>query len=181
MEDTFQRFDMLAFPKRQRLRLLAWLISFPAVWQHKAVIKKIRMDELKPPYLLLCNHNAFQDFKVTTAAVFPHRANYVVAIDGFTAPTKKGFESREWLLRTVGCICKRKFTNDAILVRQLNRVVKKGDIAVLYPEARYSLCGTSAILPESLGKLCQLLKVPVVSLIMHGHHVNSPYWNLRER
>lgn len=181
MEDTFQRFDMLAFPKRQRLRLLAWLISFPAVWQHKAEIKKIRMDELKPPYLLLCNHNAFQDFKVTTAAVFPHRANYVVAIDGFTAPTKKGFESREWLLRTVGCICKRKFTNDAILVRQLNRVVKKGDIAVLYPEARYSLCGTSAILPESLGKLCQLLKVPVVSLIMHGHHVNSPYWNLRER
>jgi 1-acyl-sn-glycerol-3-phosphate acyltransferase len=181
VEDTFQRFDMLAFPKRQRLRLLAWLISFPAVWKHKAVIKKIRMDELKPPYLLLCNHNAFQDFKVTTAAVFPHRANYVVAIDGFTAPTKKGFESREWLLRTVGCICKRKFTNDAILVRQLNRVVKKGDIAVLYPEARYSLCGTSAILPESLGKLCQLLKVPVVSLIMHGHHVNSPYWNLRER
>ena len=64
MEDTFQRFDMLAFPKRQRLRLLAWLISFPAVWQHKAEIKKIRMDELKPPYLLLCNHNAFQDFKL---------------------------------------------------------------------------------------------------------------------
>ena len=181
MEDTFARFDMLAFPKRQRLRFLAWLISFPAVWKHRAIIKKVRMDELKPPYLLLCNHNAFQDFKVTTAAIFPHRANYVVAIDGFTTPTKKGFQSREWLMRTVGCVCKRKFTNDAILVRQLNRVVKKGDIAVLYPEARYSLCGTSAVLPESLGKLCQLLKVPVVSLIMHGHHVNSPYWNLRER
>ncbi len=181
MEDTFARFDMLAFPKRQRLRFLAWLISFPAVWKHRAIIKKVRMDELKPPYLLLCNHNAFQDFKVTTAAIFPHRANYVVAIDGFTTPTKKGFESREWLMRTVGCVCKRKFTNDAILVRQLNRVVKKGDIAVLYPEARYSLCGTSAVLLESLGKLCQLLKVPVVSLIMHGHHVNSPYWNLRER
>jgi len=181
VEDTFARFDMLAFPKRQRLRFLAWLISFPAVWKHRAIIKKVRMDELKPPYLLLCNHNAFQDFKVTTAAIFPHRANYVVAIDGFTTPTKKGFESREWLMRTVGCVCKRKFTNDAILVRQLNRVVKKGDIAVLYPEARYSLCGTNAVLPESLGKLCQLLKVPVVSLIMHGHHVNSPYWNLRER
>jgi hypothetical protein len=71
--------------------------QLPRCLAHKAVIKKIRMDELKPPYLLLCNHNAFQDFKVTTAAVFPHRANYVVAIDGFTAPTKKGFESREWL------------------------------------------------------------------------------------
>ncbi len=181
MQDTFARFDMLAFPKKQKLRALAWAISYPDVWKHKSNIQKIHMDGIQPPYILLCNHNAFLDFKVTTAAIFPHRANYVVAIDGFTSPTKTGFASREWLLRIVGCICKRKFTNDAILVRQLGRVVKNGDIAVLYPEARYSLCGTNAVLPESLGKLCKLLKVPVVSLIMHGHHVNAPVWNLTDR
>ena len=172
---------MLAFPKRQKLRPLAWAISYPSVWSHRALIQRVRMEGLKPPYLLLCNHNSFYDFMVTTAALFPNRANYVVAIDGFTSPTKNGFASREWLLRTVGCICKRKFTNDAILVRQLNRAVKNGDIAVLYPEARYSLCGTTAVLPESLGKLCKLLKVPVVSLIMSGHHVNSPVWSLGDR
>ena len=181
MQDTFERFDMLATPKKQKLRPLAWAISYPDVWKHRAKIRKMNMEGIKPPYVLLCNHNAFLDFKVTTAAIFPHRANYVVAIDGFTSPTKKGFASREGLLRTVGCICKRKFTNDAILVRQLGRVVRNGDIAVLYPEARYSLCGTNAVLPESLGKLCKLLKVPVVSLIMHGHHVNSPVWNLGDR
>lgn len=181
MQDSFERFDMLAYPKKQKLRPIAWAISYPDVWKHRAKIQKIGMDGIKPPYILLCNHNAFLDFKVTTAAIFPHRANYVVAIDGFTSPTKRGFASREWLLRTVGCICKRKFTNDAILVRQLGRVVKNGDIAVLYPEARYSLCGTNAVLPESLGKLCKLLKVPVVSLIMHGHHVNSPVWGLGDR
>lgn len=181
MQDSLKRFDMLAYPKKQKLRPIAWAISFPDVWKHKAKIQKINMEGIQPPYVLLCNHNAFLDFKVTTAAIFPHRANYVVAIDGFTSPTKKGFASREWLLRTVGCICKRKFTNDAVLVRQLGRVVRNGDIAVLYPEARYSLCGTNAVLPESLGKLCKLLKVPVVSLIMHGHHINSPVWNLSER
>ena len=181
MQDTFARFDMLAFPKKQRLRPIAWAISYPDVWKHQSKIQKINMDGIKPPYVLLCNHNAFLDFKVTTAAIFPHRANYVVAIDGFTSPTRKGFASREWLLRVVGCICKRKFTNDAVLVRQLARVVKNGDIAVLYPEARYSLCGTNAVLPDSLGKLCKLLRVPVVSLIMHGHHVNSPVWNLSDR
>ena len=172
---------MLAHPKRQRLLPLAWAISFPAVWKHQAKITKVNMDSVKPPYILLCNHNAFLDFKVTTAAVFPHRANYIVAIDGFTSPTKTGFASREWLLRVVGCICKRKFTNDAILVRHLARVVKNGDISVLYPEARYSLCGTNAVLPESLGKLCKLLRVPVVTLIMHGHHINAPVWNLPDR
>ena len=181
MQDSFSRFDMLAVPKRQKLRPIAWAISYPDVWKHKAKIQKINMEGIQPPYVLLCNHNAFLDFKVTTAAIFPHRANYVVAIDGFTSPTKNGFASREWLLRTVGCVCKRKFTNDAILVRQLGRVVRNGDIAVLYPEARYSLCGTNAVLPESLGKLCKLLKVPVVTLIMHGHHVNAPVWNLADR
>jgi len=173
MLDDVMRFDMAKKPKRQRLLPLAWALSYPDIIKHKNKITKVDMKGLKPPYLLLCNHNAFMDFKVATAAVFPHRANYVVAIDGFL--------KREWLLRTVGCICKRKFTNDIILIKQLKHVIDKGDIAVVYPEARYSLCGTTAVLPESLGKLARLLKVPVVTLICNGHHINSPFWNLTDR
>jgi ribosomal protein S27E len=52
-----------------------------------------------------------------------------------------------------------------------------GNVAVIYPEARYSLCGTTAVLPRSLGKLVKFLNVPVVTLICHGHHVNSPFWD----
>ena len=173
--DDLQRFDMTQKPMRTKwyLRPVTWLISFPAVWSRRSVISKNNMDELKPPYLLLCNHNAFLDFKLATVAVFPHRANYIVAIDGFIG--------REKLMRSVGCICKRKFTNDILLVRQLQRVIQNGDIVVIYPEARYSLCGTDAVLPESLGKLVKVLKVPVVTLIAQGHHINSPFWNLHKR
>ena len=170
MLDDIKRFDMKKPPMRQHLKWLIWLLSMPAVWAHKNQLEKINMKGIKPPYLLLCNHNAFMDFKVATKAIFPHSANYVVAIDGFW--------KREWLLRFIGCICKRKFTNDITLVRQLKTVVDRGNIAAIYPEARYSLCGTTAILPESLGKLAKILKVPVVTLICHGHHVNSPFWNL---
>jgi 1-acyl-sn-glycerol-3-phosphate acyltransferase len=171
----FNRFDMLKKPIRQRhyLRPVTWLLSYPAVWAHRVKITKIGMQGIKPPYLLLCNHNSFIDFKVTTVAIFPHRANYLVAIDGFIG--------REWLLRNVGCICKRKFTNDTVMVRHMKKVAENGDVIVLYPEARYSLCGTNAVLPESLGKLVKLLKIPVVTLIMHGHHINSPFWNLKDR
>jgi len=56
-----------------------------------------------------------------------------------------------------------------------------GDIVVLFPEARYSLCGTTAVLPESLGKMVRKMNVPVVTLIMHGHHINSPFWNTGNR
>ena len=162
-------------PRRTRwyLRPLTIALSLPDVIKHRAKITKTGVKGLKPPYLMLCNHNAFLDFKVATKAIFPKRANYVVAIDGFIG--------REKLLRDVGCICKRKFTSDITLVRNLTQTVKNGDIAIIYPEARYSLCGTSAVLPGSLGKLCKMLKVPVVTFICHGHHVNSPFWNLHDR
>ena len=175
MNASYKRFDMNKPPVRTRWYLwpITLLLSFPSVIKHKAKLKKIGMEGIKPPYVLLCNHNSFLDFKVATRAIFPRRANYVVAIDGFIG--------RKWLLQQVGCICKRKFTSDIRLVRQLRKTIEHGDIAVIYPEARYSLCGTTAVLPESLGKLCKLLKVPVVSLICHGHHVTSPFWNLRER
>jgi len=174
-QQEFERFDMTKKPMRTAwyLRPLTYLLSAPDVRKHRTVITKTGAEGLKPPYLLLCNHNAFLDFKVATKAIFPHRANYIVAIDGFIG--------REGLLRRVGCICKRKFTEDITLVRQCRRVVENGDVLVVYPEARYSLCGTTAVLPASLGKLCKLLGVPVVTFICHGHHIDSPFWNLHPR
>ena len=175
MKTTFKRFDMTAPPVRTKwyLRPLTYLLSVPDVRRHRLILTRTGTEGLKPPYVLLCNHNAFMDFKAATMAIWPHRANYVVAIDGFIG--------REWLLRNVGCICKRKFTSDISLVFNLQKTIRNGDIAVIYPEARYSLCGTTAVLPASLGKLCRLLRVPVVTLICHGHHVNSPFWNLHDR
>ena len=171
-----KRFDMKRKPMRQRnyLRPVTWILSFPDVWMHRLKINRTRMEGVKPPFLLLCTHHAFIDFKVTTAALFPYRANYVVAIDGFL--------KREWLLRNAGGICKRKFTNDLQLIRQIREVLTtNGDILALYPEARYSLVGTTAVLPDSLGKMAKLLGVPVVMLNMHGHYLSSPVWNLKNR
>ena len=173
MLERYERFDMRRKPDRMHLRGLIGALCMPDLWTHRNKLTKIRMEGIRPPYLLLCNHNAFMDFKVATKATWPHRVNYVVAIDGFLG--------REWLLRYIGCICKRKFTKDLTLIRQLKTVVDRGDIAAIYPEARYSLCGTTAVLPESIGKLAKLLKVPVVTLICHGHHVNSPFWSLPDR
>ncbi len=170
MLDNVPRYDMQKPPRRQRLRDLIWLLSAPDLIAHKNKIEKIHMEGVKPPYLLLCNHNAFMDFKVASHAVWPSRTNFVVAIDGFIG--------REWLLRLIGCICTRKFVSDVTLVRNLKTVIDHGDIAAIYPEARYSLCGTTAVLPASLGKLAKFLKVPVVTLMCHGHHVNSPFYHL---
>ena len=173
MNDNFERFDMKSPPKKCKwfLKPIIWAIAFPGTWKHKTKIEKINMDGVKPPYVLLGNHNAFFDMSVSARATFPHVANYVVAIDGYIG--------REGLLRNIGCICKRKFTNDFTLVKHLRTVIKNKGIAAIYPEARYSLCGTTAPLPESLGKLCKGLGVPIVTVICHGHHINHPFWNTR--
>lgn len=168
-----KRFDMNKEPVRCRwfLKPIAWGISYPNVWKHKTKITKTGMEGLKPPYILLGNHNAFFDMSVSAAATFPHFGNYVVAIDGYIG--------REGLLRNIGCICKRKFTSDLTLIRHMQQVIKMRGILAIYPEARYSLCGTTAPLPESIGKLCKMMKVPVVTLTAHGHHINHPFWNTR--
>ena len=178
MTKVFKKFDMKKPPIRQRqwLRPITWALSFPDVAAQHTNITKTNCEGLKPPYILLCNHNAFFDFKVATRAIFPHRANYVVAIDGFF-----GFPGKKWLLRQVGGICKRKFTTDLMLVRQIKRVLVNGDVVVLYPEARYSLCGTQSELHESVGQLCKMMKVPVVTFKCVGNHLRNPFWNTKNR
>ena len=112
MVGEFKRYDMYRPPNRQWrvLTPVTWLLSFPKVWAHRARVDKSEMpDGLKPPYLLLCNHNSFMDFMIMTRAIFPRRANYVVAIDGFIGMA--------WLLRAVGGICNRKFTRSISLVK----------------------------------------------------------------
>lgn len=174
----YKHFDTLAEPITTRwyLKPIMWLLSVPVTKLHRTKITKTGMEGVKAPYLLLCNHNSFYDFQVLTAAIFPQNANYVVAIDAFVGPSIV-----KWLMLHVGCFGKRKFTSNLPLVRQMKRIVEKGNIACMYPEARYSLCGTTAVLPKSLGKLCKLLDVPVVVFMCNGHHVNAPCWNQTDR
>ncbi|MBP5224097.1 MAG: hypothetical protein J6Z38_00725, partial [Lachnospiraceae bacterium] len=173
MNDGFERFDMQKEPKKCNpfLKPVIFAGSLPAVLSHRTKIRKHGMKGVKPPYILLGNHNAFFDMNVSAIATFPHFANYIVAIDGYIG--------REGLLRSIGCICKRKFTDDLMVIRHIGTVLKQGGIVGLYPEARYSLCGTTAVLPESLGKLCKMMGVPVVTLMTKGHHVTHPFWNTR--
>ena len=170
------RFD---FKKKTRkpsnfLKPLMLLLCLPEYLQRKSKVTKINMKGLKPPFFMLCNHNSFFDFKVATMTMFPRVGCNVVAIDGFI--------NREGLLRSCGCIGKRKFTNDPELVFNIKHILKnkKGFVSI-YPEARYSLVGTQSPLPEALGKMAKMFEVPVVVLNSHGHHLAQPVWNLRKR
>ena len=168
-------YDTTKAPIRQPL-IFTWILGIGSkvlMLGKQYKIEKRNMDGLKPPYILLCSHNYFVDFYLQFIATFPHRTNTIATIDGYYR--------RPFLMEWLGCMCKRKFTTDVSMVRSIRKVLKDyGDILVMYPEARYSPIGTTAILPDSLAKLVKLNKVPVVCLVHHGNHLMTPFWNFRK-
>jgi DNA-directed RNA polymerase subunit RPC12/RpoP len=83
-------------------------------------------------------------------------------------------------MELIGAICTRKFTRDLHLIKSISKVLKK-DILCMYPEARYTPCGTTSFLPDSVGKLIKLNKVPVVVAIHRGNHLYAPFYNFRQK
>lgn len=170
-----KRYNTAKYPIRQPLILtyLIWLLSKIVLMGKEYKVEKINMEGLKPPYILLSNHMYFINFELAAMATLPHRVNNVVSIDGYYR--------RPWLMTLIGAIGTRKFTMDLHLIKSINRVLKRGDILCMYPEARYSPCGTTSYMPESLGKLIRMNKVPVVAVVHRGNHLHSPFWNFRKK
>ena len=147
----------------------------PRLKGRKVTVTKCGMEGVKPPYLLFATHASMLDFPAMYTAIAPYNANNVVAIDAVR-------DVGDWLMRRLGCICKRKFVKDLNLIRNMRHCVEAyGSIVCIYPEARYSLDGVTGFLPDSLGKMGKLLKVPVVALRILGTFVSAPQWNKDEQ
>lgn len=170
-----RRYKTAKYPIRHPLFLtwLIWFLSKIALIGKQYKVELINMEDLNPPYLFLSNHMHFIDFELAAMATYPHRVNNVVSIDGYVV--------KFWLMELIGAIATRKFTMDLHLVKSINKVLKRGDILAMYPEARYSPCGTTAFLPDSLGKLIRMNKVPVVAVVHHGNHLYAPFWDFRKK
>lgn len=174
-ENKVEKYDFAKKP-RKGSKFLMWVartfIVNPTFRKTPLTIKKINMEGLKPPYMLLGTHASEIDFSVMARAILPaKRLNAVCAIDGIR-------DHGEWLMRSLGIIGKRKFIKDYDLIRNLRFGAEKyGNIVCMYPEARYSFAGCCEYVPPSVGKLCKLLKIPVVILRMYGNFIIGPQWN----
>ena len=170
-----KRYNTGKKPIRQPIYLtwLIWVLSFFALFGKKKKIEKINMEGIKPPYMILSNHMSFLDFELTALGTYPQRINNVVNVDGYI--------KRAWLMEWIGSVCTRKFSTDLSLVKNISTVLRRGDVLCLYPEARYSPCGTTSYIPPSLGKIVKKNKVPIVAVVHRGNHLVSPFWNFRKK
>ncbi len=134
--------------------------------------KKISMERLgkKEPCLYLMNHSSFIDLKIASRLLYPKPYNIICTSDGFVG--------QEWLMRNIGCIPTKKFVTDLVLVRDMMYTLTKLQSSILmYPEASYTFDGTATTLPDTLGRLLKMLKVPVVMIKTDGAFLRDPLYN----
>ena len=176
---SFEKVSELPFgehikPKKQSV-FFRWLIRQLSKGELKKVdfsYEMIGMDKLDKgcPCLYLMNHSCFTDLMIAGSVIYPNPYHIVCTSDGFVG---KGA-----LMRKVGCIPTHKFVMDTTLVKDMLYVIKELKSSVLmYPEASYSFDGTATPLPDSLGKLIKMLKVPVVMIKTYGAFQRDPLYN----
>jgi len=172
-KDKVRRFN---FKRKPMDPCLLWaakaIISFPDLKKRKAVIRKHGMEKIEgKPYILLITHSSMVDFNLMLKATHPYHVNNVMSLEGFNTYTLP-------LMHLLGVIGKRKFTTDVNLIRNIKYCLQTlKNIFVIFPETRYSLDGCTSFLPESLGGLVKMMKVPCVVLKIHGNFITNPQWN----
>ncbi len=127
------------------------------------------------PWLVLMNHSSFTDLAIAFEVLKGHPFSIVCTSDALVG--------KEWLMRTLGCIPTRKFVSDMTLIADMDHALHKNNASVLmYPEAGYSLDGTTTRIPRRIGVLVKKLKVPVVMITAYGAFTRDPlYNNLQKR
>lgn len=144
----------------------SWLMTRPF---HLKIIKK-KMANIKLPYLVLSTHQGFCDYYIAPLAMFPHRAIYVSDMEGFAA-----FGNR--LYRGLGCIAKRRYVSDISVVQNMRYALAEKQSVVVFPESRHSNVGTTARLPDNMGKLAKIMGAPLVILSVNGSYLANPFWD----
>ncbi|MBS1401516.1 MAG: hypothetical protein HPZ79_00825 [Oscillospiraceae bacterium] len=171
MTSRTECFDTQRKPELPKPYLLPieWIGAFFMLMPVGGHVEKINCEGLEPPYLMLQNHASFVDFPMAARAMFPNSSGWVISIEEFVG--------REWLIRSIGGIYKRKFTADLTVVKHILTMLTKMNCSVtMFPEARYSLAGVNEQIDGALGKLAKKAKCPVVMHMQYGNFLRSPQW-----
>ena len=177
-KDKIKKFDFKRKPTKH-----AWLIpvakgilSFPDIKKRGAVIRKHDREDIEgKPYILLVNHSSLVDLNMMLASTHPYPVNNVMTLEGFNTYT---LPVMYWL----GVLGKRKFTTDISLIRNIKYCLHDmKHIFCIFPETRYSLDGCTSYMPDALGGLVKMMKVPCVMLKIKGNFVTCPQWNKKNK
>lgn len=155
---------------------MARLLVYPFFkLRYRVKSDRTKIKGIKPPFILLCNHEAAID----PCLIFGELKGYYMNPVGGYAYFKNKYYS--WLLRLIGGIPKFQYSSDIQTMKNMITVTKQGGILALFPTGRNSTCGEGFPIPDNLAKLIKISKCKVVLSTIHGTYLSSPKWRKSRR
>jgi len=124
---------------------------------------------LKPPYLILPNHQGFWD--PFMAGIYLKQQIFYIASDAIFRSPFFGL-----LMKLLGVIPKTKAQSDIEALKNIFMIKERGNVIGIFPEGRRTWDGATLPLVYSTSKLIRMLKVPVVVVVFKGGFFSQPRW-----
>lgn len=128
------------------------------------------LREVTAPYILLSNHESFEDFYYISQLAHPRNPSYLVNEYYCTRPVLRGLAKRG------GILSKKLFTPDLAAPVGILRMIRKGYPVVIFPEGRLSSDGRTNPIVESGAALYRRMKTTLVLVRIDGAYYAHPKW-----
>ncbi len=132
---------------------------------------KNNVGRLQRPAIVLCNHGSFSVDFVYSGRLLRKEKPHFVAARLYFYHNKLGK-----LLRSLGTVPKSMFAADMENAKACTKVITKGGVLVMSPEARLSTVGKFEGIQGSTYKFIQRFGVPVYTIHFNGNYLASPKW-----
>ena len=137
----------------------------------KVKFKVVRtVENIERPCIVLCNHGAFIDFAYAGTVLKKESPNFIVNRMYFY---EKYFGE---LLRSFGCFPKSIFAADTDSAMNCIRVIKRGGVLAMMPEARLSTVGRFEDIQDSTFDFLKKMGVTVYAIKIGGDYLAKPKW-----
>lgn len=122
------------------------------------------------PAIVLCNHGSFIDFIYSGSMLLKSRPHFVVA---------RLYFYHKWLaflLKKLGAFPKSMFAMDIESTMNCMKVIKRGEVLTMMPEARLSTAGRFEDIQGNTYGFLKKMEVPVYTIKLQGDYFADPKW-----
>ena len=135
-----------------------------------------RFLEAEGPIIVIANHESFLDPMVTSRLTHGRKVNFVCG--------EFLFRSRFWghVFKLGGAIPKKQFAVDTTAVKAMMKVMKRGGVLVIYPEATRHIDGHSVdAFDDGVAKLAKKAGASIFVEHIRGAYLTLPRWSPKVR
>ncbi len=152
--------------------ILYFLCSIGFFFYRKKKVKiiKKKIERIKGPAIVLCNHGSFVDFLYSYTVLAKEKPSIMMA---------RLYSYRKdlgWLLKNLGTFPKSMFTSDVENAKNCLKVLNDGRILIMMPEARLSTVGKFEDIQSTTHKFFKKVCVPIYVLKINGGYFAYPKW-----